>query len=580
MKNGAGGDDDFVRVPGTSVDDPESPDSIPLTFEDLNKGEVWLGELLETFPARAFHIDKRLNNVTQDSGIPVVLKATAGGAKAVLTVHMDVRVLHTSTIEQYRELGDVYPNLEVVLDIFVPNGTTPEEGEKFKEDADKPIPPPMVCVKENNEIWYKPLDMSQLDEVIANLRKNRIRYRTEVEGKHREIDVVNLARGDNAVDRFLFPMMLPAAGKKLAHSVFTADKEHNIQQALSAWKRNLLSILSMGPASFAPITFAYLSPLLEVLSEEEFQRFFQDRFLGEALQAVYPQVELVGKDLINTVVQGLALYKWDKYKRPLYYIDPALSTMLRYTDLSNVPSEFLKLPYPAILIRPLDDFLYKLGYRDDPEPPDTETYIIAHNENRPDWSEEHLTITIFRINEKSYCKLWSIQILVSDLATLGEHSHFMGRRSWEGRDMTKEEVESLMALDEYIMSILLYIVLPEADSLLVQNSEVYRLWAEKMARKKKKGRRHEKKSGNPHSGDRRFLVGSTLKIIDRHTTETNEKGETSGRASPRMHLRQGHWHTYLVGAGRQDRTMKFVQPVFVNQRFGFDGPPKNRYKAI
>jgi hypothetical protein len=40
---------------------------------------------------------------------------------------------------------------------------------------------------------------------------------------------------------------------------------------------------------------------------------------------------------------------------------------------------------------------------------------------------------------------------------------------------------------------------------------------------------------------------------------------TSGaKASPRSHIRQAHWHTYLVGPGRAERKLRWLHPMLVN----------------
>jgi len=33
---------------------------------------------------------------------------------------------------------------------------------------------------------------------------------------------------------------------------------------------------------------------------------------------------------------------------------------------------------------------------------------------------------------------------------------------------------------------------------------------------------------------------------------------------PRAHIRRAHWHTYLVGAGRSERRLKWLPPIPVN----------------
>ena len=44
-------------------------------------------------------------------------------------------------------------------------------------------------------------------------------------------------------------------------------------------------------------------------------------------------------------------------------------------------------------------------------------------------------------------------------------------------------------------------------------------------------------------------------------TEKEPSGEHS---SPRPHIRRAHWHTYLTGTGRSERTLKWLPPIAVN----------------
>lgn len=45
-------------------------------------------------------------------------------------------------------------------------------------------------------------------------------------------------------------------------------------------------------------------------------------------------------------------------------------------------------------------------------------------------------------------------------------------------------------------------------------------------------------------------------------TDPTEAGETHAR--PRPHIRRAHWHTYLVGAGRSEKRLKWLPPIPVN----------------
>lgn len=49
-------------------------------------------------------------------------------------------------------------------------------------------------------------------------------------------------------------------------------------------------------------------------------------------------------------------------------------------------------------------------------------------------------------------------------------------------------------------------------------------------------------------------------------------GEARPRARPRAHIRRAHWHTFLAGAGRAERRLKWLPPIGVNVRGAEDLP--------
>ena len=59
-------------------------------------------------------------------------------------------------------------------------------------------------------------------------------------------------------------------------------------------------------------------------------------------------------------------------------------------------------------------------------------------------------------------------------------------------------------------------------------------------------------------------LGAALRAgYQRAETVEREAGQ-SGRASPRAHVRRGHWHTLLARAGRTERRIKWLPPIAVN----------------
>lgn len=72
----------------------------------------------------------------------------------------------------------------------------------------------------------------------------------------------------------------------------------------------------------------------------------------------------------------------------------------------------------------------------------------------------------------------------------------------------------------------------------------------------------------PADGPRTWDVGVRLGAALRrgyHRAEIEEREvAASGRARPRPHIRRAHWHTFLAGAGRTERRIKWLPPIPVN----------------
>lgn len=59
-------------------------------------------------------------------------------------------------------------------------------------------------------------------------------------------------------------------------------------------------------------------------------------------------------------------------------------------------------------------------------------------------------------------------------------------------------------------------------------------------------------------------IGAALRSA--HLAEQTGRAQEAmdGRQSPRPHVRRAHWHTYRVGAGRTDTTLKWLPPIPIN----------------
>ncbi len=76
----------------------------------------------------------------------------------------------------------------------------------------------------------------------------------------------------------------------------------------------------------------------------------------------------------------------------------------------------------------------------------------------------------------------------------------------------------------------------------------------------------------PVSQSRAWDVGVRLGAAMRAAQSHGSSESDGSYASPRAHLRCAHWHTYLVGAGRSKRILKWLPPIPVNIDYVDDLP--------
>lgn len=282
------------------------------------------------------------------------------------------------------------------------------------------------------------------------------------------------------------------------------------------------------------------------------------------------------------------LYHWDLCGRPYYFIDPVLSVMLKQTSVSKVPIEYLRLPYPSICIQPLGDIRFNNTVLL-PEPGEELTIGISQHPRVSEGLLIHLVLLGKNLEGKRgihHRNNWIMNLPAGEETTLGQKiddavGYMSGHQDRHG-DTNLVSAEDIRGWLNYCFAVLLYLTTPNADSILIQDSEVYRAWVESMKQmKNRKKRVHRERECAKHIGDKRFYVGRTLRIIDRHEPTEEESSSPKGsHASPRMHWRQGHFHTYKVGEGRQDKKVNWVAPVLVNKNMVDAGDTKTRYKAI
>ena len=66
-----------------------------------------------------------------------------------------------------------------------------------------------------------------------------------------------------------------------------------------------------------------------------------------------------------------------------------------------------------------------------------------------------------------------------------------------------------------------------------------------------------------------WRIGAALRSAQKRTSETSGDGT---HASPRVHIRRAHWHTFLTGVGRTRRELRWISPILVGGDAGEELP--------
>ena len=68
----------------------------------------------------------------------------------------------------------------------------------------------------------------------------------------------------------------------------------------------------------------------------------------------------------------------------------------------------------------------------------------------------------------------------------------------------------------------------------------------------------------PTTWDVGVRLGAALRRAHLRVQAGDTSAELTSRSSPRAHIRRAHWHTFLAGAGRSERRLKWLPPIGVN----------------
>ena len=81
--------------------------------------------------------------------------------------------------------------------------------------------------------------------------------------------------------------------------------------------------------------------------------------------------------------------------------------------------------------------------------------------------------------------------------------------------------------------------------------------------------KYDNKSMNINKWNIGFRYGNTIRALKKENKNNSRKVSINmykKHASPRPHIRKGHWHTYKVGEGRKKVIVKWIAPILVNSK--------------
>jgi hypothetical protein len=246
-----------------------------------------------------------------------------------------------------------------------------------------------------------------------------------------------------------------------------------------------------------------------------------------------------------------ALSAW-RPTQGIYQFDKELAISLSDTHLETLPVEILyKLPEWCVYIHNPFNFSCNDYTLDG---------FFVHFDCQPDLTNAALRIVFINTNKK----ISSIQLdlsqsslelsILSAIHLNNENSdHFGLPYKFDNIDELKNEINQMIV--PYI-NLILYLCSTNADFGDTKSSE------RPVQIRTKKGFRFFPPN-KPRVWEVGFRIGSALRQAQISSEQISGQS-ISDRHSPRPHIRRAHWHTYLTGAGRSERILKWLPPIPIN----------------
>lgn len=319
--------------------------------------------------------------------------------------------------------------------------------------------------------------------------------------------------------------------------------------------------------------FAILTRMLFDLNEQ----------LYHTTNAPLPPMEVIQQEMLTVIIARFSTRMYEKYGSQIYVVSDSLEWALLNTKLKNYPSEQLRLPFPAIYVALPERFRvyhWKTGWHEAEGAYVVEDEVTAYRSWRimmvgkskdkkvlDDDAIFHFVVelpkgmTVDESLDYTFSKFSSTQPNVVEEITVGgvKRKLVRGHPSPDHFEEYSKLLASMKPVFEYIMNIVIYTTLPDADARLYNASKEYRQLRDRAnkAQGEKRRKLFEKLKGL-HPRLRR-LLGRDL-VIDRSKEAGSDASEISGRKLTTRFLVTGHWHHYWTGEGRTTSITKWIQP--------------------
>lgn len=163
------------------------------------------------------------------------------------------------------------------------------------------------------------------------------------------------------------------------------------------------------------------------------------------------------------------------------------------------------------------------------------------------------------INKKfNYITLNIITLTTTNIKNAG-YGYGLYSISFDSRKeyITPNSITKFKNIDKIIYSFLMYISNPTPGDISKDNKSY------------KYTSKYDNKSMNINKWNIGFRYGNTVRALKKENKNNNRKVSINmykKHASPRPHIRKGHWHAYKVGEGRKKVIVKWIAPILVNSK--------------